>query len=111
MRILKLVVAVVLGLALMLVVAANMQPVDLRLLPQALGLELGRLDDVPLALVIVATFLLGFLLGELVEYARERKYRSQLGRKRRELALAREENERLARQVGARDDDLALVRR
>ena len=111
MRTLKLVIALVIGLVLMLVVAANMDPVDLRLFPAALGVDVGRMDDVPLALVIVATFLLGFLVGELVEFTRERKYRALLGQKRRELAAAREENERLARQMGVQDDDLALVRR
>ena len=72
MRTLKLVIALVIGLVLMLVVAANMDPVDLRLFPAALGVDVGRMDDVPLALVIVATFLLGFLVGELVEFTRER---------------------------------------
>ena len=111
MRTLKLVIAVVLGLALMVIVAANMEPVELRLFPEAMGIESGSLADVPLALVIVATFLLGFLIGELVEFTRERKYRALVKEKRRELAVVREENERLARQVGAKDDDLALIRR
>jgi uncharacterized integral membrane protein len=111
MRTLKLVIAVVIGLALMIVVAANMERVELRLLPEPLGIEFGTLSGVPLALVIVATFLLGFLVGELVEFTRERKYRALLGEKRRELALVREENERLARRAGAKDDDLALVGR
>ena len=111
MRTLKLVIAVAVGLALMLVVAANMDPVELRLLPEALGVDVGSLSDVPLALVIVAAFLIGFLVGELVEFTRERKYRAQLGERRRELALLREENERLARQLGAKDDELALIRR
>jgi uncharacterized integral membrane protein len=111
MRTLKLVVALVIALALMVVVAANMEPVDLRLLPEALGVRFGTLSDVPLAMVIVLTFLLGFLVGELVEFTRERKYRALLGEKRRELALVREENERLARRVGVKDDDLALIGR
>jgi uncharacterized integral membrane protein len=111
MRTLKLVIAVALGLALMIVVAANMDPVELRLLPEALGVSFGTLSGVPLALVIVGTFLLGFLVGELVEFTRERKYRVLLGEKRRELALVREENERLARQTGVKDDELALIRR
>ena len=111
MRTLKLVISVAVGLALMVIVAANMEPVELRLVPEALGIDFGSLTGVPLALVIVATFLLGFLVGELVEFTRERKYRAQLGEKRRELALMREENERLARQTGAKDDELALIRR
>ena len=111
MRTLKLVIALVIGLMLMLVVAANMAPVDLRLFPEALGLDFGSLDDVPLALVIVAVFLLGFLVGELVEFTRERKHRVQLAEKRRELAQVRDENQRLAQKVGVKDDELALIRR
>lgn len=111
MRTLKLIIALVLGLALMIVVAANMEPVDLRLFPEALGIDVGSVSGVPLALVIVATFLLGFLVGELVEFTRERKYRALLGEKRRELALAREENLRLAQRAGAKDDELVLIRR
>jgi uncharacterized integral membrane protein len=111
MSTLKLVLAIVLGLALMIIVAANMAPVDLHLVPQVLGFSDTSITGVPLAIVIVGTFLLGFLVGELVEFTRERKYRAQLGQKRRELAAVREENERLARQAGVKDDDLALVRR
>ena len=111
MRTLKLVIALVIGLALMLVVAANMEPVDLRLVPEELGIDVGSLNNVPLALVIVAVFLLGFLVGELVEFARERKHRAQLAQKRRELALVRDENQRLAQQAGVKDDELALIRR
>lgn len=111
MRTLKLVIAVLFGLALMIIVAANLAPVDLHLLPEATGIQWGEVSGVPLALVIVAAFLLGFFVGELVEFSRERKYRAQLGQKRRELVAVREENERLARQVGAKEDDLALIRR
>ncbi len=111
MRTLKLVIVFVIGLVLMLVVAANMEPVDLRLLPRALGIDVGSIAGVPLALVIVAAFLLGFLVGELVEFVRERKHRSQLAQKRRELALMRDENVRLAQQAGVKDDELALIRR
>jgi uncharacterized integral membrane protein len=111
MRTLKLVIALVIGLVLMLVVAANMAPVDLRLFPEALGIDVGSLDGVPLALVLVATFLVGFLVGELVEFTRERKYRALLAEKRRELALAHDENQRLARRAGVKDDELALIGR
>jgi uncharacterized integral membrane protein len=111
MRTLKLVIALVMGLVLMLVVAANMEPVDLRVFPEALGIDIGSLNNVPLALVIVAAFLLGFLVGELVEFTRERKYRALLAEKRRELALVRDENQRLAQRAGVKDDELALIRR
>jgi uncharacterized integral membrane protein len=111
MRTLKLVIAVILGLVLMIIVAANMDPVDLHLLPESIGITGDSITGVPLALVILGTFLLGFLVGELVEFTRERKYRAQLGAKRRELAAVRAENERLARKAGVKDDDLALIRR
>lgn len=111
MRTLKLVAVAILALILMVIVAANMDPVDLHLLPEGLGVDLASARGVPLALVILAALAVGFLLGELVEFTRERKYRAQLAEKRRELGRLREENDLLARKLGVKDDELALIER
>lgn len=111
MRTLKLIVAVLLAIALMVIAAANMQPVDLRLLPHQLGLDAASAHDVPLALVIIAALAVGFLVGELVEFTRERKHRAQLAEKRREIGRLREENDRLNRRLGTKNDELALIQR
>ena len=70
-------------------------------MPESLGITGDSVSNVPLALVILGTFLLGFLVGELVEFTRERKYRAQLGAKRRELAAAAR-GERAPRPQGRR---------
>ena len=111
MRILKLVIAVLIALALMIVVAANMDPVSLELWPEQFGVGTLGIDGVPLALVIFGTLLIGFLLGQLIEYARERRYRAELAEKRRIVAGLREENDRLSRKAGEHDDELALIER
>jgi uncharacterized integral membrane protein len=111
MRTLKLVVAVILALALMIVVAANMEPVDLELWPEQFGIGTIGLYGVPLALVIFVALVLGFVIGELTEWSRERKYRAELSRERRRMAELKAEHDRLLHKTGARDDELALIGR
>lgn len=111
MRTLKLVVAIIVALVLMVIVAANMDPVALELWPSQFGVGTFGVSGVPLALVIFAALAIGFVIGELVEFTRERKYRAQLSEQRRQLAALREENDRLLRRTGARDDELALIER
>ncbi len=111
MRTLKLVVAIIVALLLMIVVAANMDPVSLELWPRQFGIGTLGVSGVPLALVVFAALAVGFGIGELVEWSRERKYRAQLAEQRRQLAELRDENDRLLRKTGARDDELALIER
>lgn len=109
MRTIKLILLVIVLLALMLVISANMAPVDLRMLPPALGVDLFSVQAVPLSFVIVAAVTLGFLIGLLIEFLREGKHRANLARKRREISTLREENARLASKVGEKDGDLAIL--
>lgn len=111
MRTVKLVIAAIVALALMIVVAANWEPVDLELWPEQFGIGTLGLYGVPLALVVFIALALGFFVGELVEWSRERKYRAEIAEQRREIAALREENDRLLRRMGARDDELALIDR
>lgn len=109
MRTIKLIILVVIGLSLMMILAANMAPVDLHLLPKALNIDLFSLIGVPLSMVIVAAVLVGFLVGLLMEFLREGKHRGNLARKRRELAELREENARLAALLEEQGDELAVI--
>ena len=109
MRTIKLVILVVIALALMLVLSANMAPVNLHLLPAAMGINLFSVNDVPLSFVIVIAVLTGFLIGLLMEYLREGKHRANLARKRRELSNLREENAKLAARIEEKGDDLAML--
>jgi len=109
MRVLKLVLAVIIGLALMIIVAANMEPVDLELWPAQFGIGTLGLYGVPLALVIFVTLAIGFLLGMIVEWNRERSTRACLNRTNRRIAELESENQRLLRRTGAADDELMLI--
>ena len=111
MRTIKLVIAAALAVSLMVIVAANMTPVDLRLLPDAFGIEVLRLTAVPLSMVIVIAALTGLLVGYLLEYAREAKHRANLARKRRELGELRDQNTRLIAMLEKHGEDLSLLPR
>ena len=99
MRTIRLVIAVLLLVVVMVLMSANMAPVDLHLVPQKLALGLPHLSGVPLALIIVVTLLVGIIIGFLMEFAREAKDRRSLAAKRREVGELRERNERLAKRL------------
>ncbi len=108
MRTIKTALAVVIGLALMLIMAANMAKVELHLLPSALANEGWTLTS-PLSVVIVAAVGAGFVLGLLIEFMREAKHRTRLAEKRAEIARLKAENARLSKQAGVDTDELALL--
>lgn len=110
MRTLKLVLMVVIVFALILIMSANMDPVSLRLTPEILGLNILDIPAVPLAVVIIASVLVGFLWGVLLEYVREGKHRRKLDQARREVGALREENDQLASKLGDEAEDLLPVR-
>ena len=109
MRTIKLVILTIVGIALMLVLAANMGPVDLHLLPGALGVNASSLTGVPLSMVIVVAVVTGFLIGLLIEYLREGKHRANLARKRREISELREENARLAERLKEQGVEISVL--
>ncbi|MEM7424050.1 MAG: LapA family protein [Pseudomonadota bacterium] len=109
MRTIKLIVIAVIAIMLMLVIAANMEPVDLHLLPGAVGIDRFSLPGVPLSIVIISAVLTGFIVGILMEFIREGKHRATLARKRRELGELREENARLSARLEERGDQVALL--
>lgn len=109
MRTLRLVILVVLLLALMIIMAANWTPVDLHLAPSKVLPGLPVLTGVPLAMVIVAALLAGFIIGLLIEFIREAKDRRKLTEKRREVGSLRDENARLARRLEERGDEIGAI--
>ena len=110
MRAIKLAIIVVLGIALMMIIAANWTPVSLHLLPEALGVERFTYPNVPLALIIVAAVLVGFILAQLLEMLKGSADRRRLNQKAQEISRLRKENARLSSLVQDEDQDLqALV--
>ena len=109
MRTIKFILLVLIAFAMMLIMAANMAPVDLHIIPQALGIPFFSLQGVPLALVIVLALLIGVVVGLLVEYIREGKHRHRLEEKRKEIARLRAENAQLAERLGADVEEMQLL--
>ena len=105
MRTIKTVLLIVIAVAVMLIMAANMAQVDLHLLPKAVAAE-GWSLRAPLAAVIVASVVTGVLVGLLIEYLREAKHRHRLSEKRAEIAQLRADNARLAKLAGTDGEDL-----
>ena len=112
MRYLKYAVLGLLAVILVIVALANREPVTLSLLPDELALFLGfnGVIVLPLFLVIVLGIACGLLLGFVWEWVRERRYRAEARRQRREKERLEREVAQ-ARQPGARrgDDVLALL--
>lgn len=109
MRTIKLIVLGLLAAALIILGVANMAPVDLYLLPRALFGERWGISGVPLAVVILASVLVGIVIGQLIEYVRERKHRRVADEKRREIVELRREVARLRSELGSRADELPRI--
>ncbi|MEM7189445.1 MAG: hypothetical protein AAF439_07525 [Pseudomonadota bacterium] len=109
MRTIRLLLVIIIGLALIMIAAANMMPVDLHLVHQALGIQGFSLKGVPLAIVIILAVMVGLALGLLLEFLRETKFRVMLNEKRAEIGRLREENAKLAKQAGVDPDELSLL--
>ena len=109
MRTIRLAIVVFLLVCVMVLMSANMAPVDLHLVPQKLQLGLPYMKGVPLALIIVATLLVGIVIGILMEFAREAKDRRSLAEKRREIGELRERNERLAKRLEDQGDEIGAL--
>ena len=109
MRTVRLVIAALLLLILMVLMAANMTPVELHLLPPKFDLGLPSLKSVPVALIIVCSVLFGIVIGFLMEFARERKHRVKLDQKRAEVGALQDENRRLAKRLERHGDEIGVI--
>ncbi|MFK7942228.1 MAG: lipopolysaccharide assembly LapA domain-containing protein [Paracoccaceae bacterium] len=110
MRTIRSVIAILLLIAVAIIMAANMTPVDLHLIPERFAPGLPTLKSVPVALVIVLALLAGILIGFLMEFARETKHRRRLDQKRREVASLRDKNAELSSKLEDEGDEIAAIR-
>lgn len=109
MRTVRYVIAAIILIAVMVLMAANMTPVDLHILPEEFAPGLPVLAAVPVALIIVVALLTGILIGLLMEFARESKHRRRLDQKRREVSDLREQNAKLARKLTQHGDEVVAI--
>jgi lipopolysaccharide assembly protein A len=106
MRYLRYVFLGLLGLALFLIAFANRGPVELRLLPEELSaLWQGTTSmTLPLFVVILASVVVGVILGFLWEWLREHKYRAAARSHSREAAKLKREVDRIKGQPEVQGD-------
>ena len=109
MRTIKTIVLGLLAAALIILGVANMSPVDLYLLPRSIFGEGWGISGIPLAVVILAAVLGGIVIGQLVEYIRERKHRRVADQKRREIVELRREVARLRGELSERGEELPRI--
>lgn len=112
MRTIRYLILAIIAICLVIVGFANRSTVTLTLLPDDLVpfTKFNYSVDLPLYVIAFGFMLLGFVLGELFEWLREAKYRSEAVQERRERARLAKEVETL--QKGNRkssDDVLALI--
>lgn len=106
MRTIKLIVLGLLAAVLIILGVANMAPVDLYLLPPALFGQRWGLSGIPLSVVLLAAVLGGIVIGQILEFFRERKHRRVAEEKRREIVELRREVVRLKSELGDRADEM-----
>ena len=111
-RFIKAAFLVILAAALIVIGIANSDTVTLSLLPDGLldaeTTAMLRIGGVPLFVVIFAALVFGILIGEALEWSRERKYRREVEKKKKELAAARRQIQDLTRKAGEDEDLLRL---
>ena len=112
LRFFRLLFLAILGLALLIVAAANLTPATFNVLPRDMGTALG-LDwhiELPLFLFIFAGIVAGLGIGFVWEWFREMKHRATASQKTREVArLERELAVMKDSQSVPKDDILALL--
>jgi lipopolysaccharide assembly protein A len=101
-----------LGLLLLVVIVlcvANAEFVTLNMLPAPLAPILPVSIDLPLFAVILASILMGLLIGQVLEYIREYKHRKTASQKKREAELLARQVDELKRKNGLTDDDIMAL--
>ncbi len=110
MRIIKYIILAAFMAALVLVALANRELVSIAALPEGLPYAETLRLEVPMFAVIFASIGAGLLLGYVLEYFREHKYRRQAAVKNREAAALASEIAKLKKTNGSDEDDvLALL--
>lgn len=109
MRVIKTLFLLVVAACLIVLGVGNMAPVDLFLVPERVSGTAMSLQGVPLAAVIMLAVLLGLIIGQVLEFLREGKYRRRMNDGLREIARLRADNDALKRQIADPDDDLPKI--
>jgi lipopolysaccharide assembly protein A len=108
-RTIKLVLLVLILIAIVLIALANREIVTVYLLPEPLDQIADVSVQVPLFLVGLVSILVGMILGYILEWLREHRYRRRLAQKEREAARLSQELDRAKKSGKPEDDVMALL--
>jgi putative membrane protein len=109
MRTIKLALLTVILVLIVLLALANRQFVTVELMPEPLDQVVQASVEVPLFVVSLLSILVGMILGYILEWLREYRYRRRLAQKEREAAQLSRELEQARRSGKPEDDVLALI--
>jgi uncharacterized integral membrane protein len=110
LRTIKLILLALILIGIVVLSVANRGPVTLHLLPEGLSGVFQSSIELPLFVVSLISILVGMVLGYILEWLREYRYRRRATEKAREAERLNREVERLRRQTGqGKDDVLALL--
>jgi uncharacterized integral membrane protein len=106
MRTLKMLILILMALVLIVLGVANLDPVDVHLLPAEIGGPQSVIPQIPLAAVILIAVVFGVLVGYLLEWLREAKHRRLADEKKREVSRLRKEISLLNARLGESESDI-----
>ncbi len=112
MRYLRYAFLAVLGIVLISVSLANLEPVELKLAPDALAelLAFNFAISLPLFVVVLGSVVVGLIIGFMWEWLREHKHRRDASAKTGEVRkLEREVKKLMKKQSEGQDEVLALL--
>lgn len=112
LRIVKLLFLALVLLALVFLFFANNEPVTLNLMPDVMANAMGMQNELtlPLFLVVTGALLIGIVVGFILEWLREHRFRAEAKTQRREAArLGQEVAAMKGRKSDSHDDVLAIL--
>lgn len=112
LRVIKLLFLALVLLVLVFLFFANNEPVTLNLMPDTLANAMGMRNEwtVPLFIVVVAALLIGIVVGYVLEWLREHRFRAEAKSQRREAQRLNQEVATMkGRKSDSQDDVLAIL--
>ena len=109
MRLIRYAILAIFMVLLVSLALANRAPVTVALLPAELPMATKLMIDLPLFVIIFGAIIVGLVLGYLMEFFREHKYRKKAAVKNREAAQLSAEVALLKKESGKDDDDVLAI--
>lgn len=111
LRLIKLLFLALVLVALVFLFFANNDPVTLNLMPDVMAGAMGLQNEysVPLFIVVTGALLIGIVVGYVLEWLREHRYRSEAKTQRREAARLNQEVAQMKGRKGDSQDDVLAI--